>query len=97
MYGIENEAVFNAMTVFEETEGIDIVPASGVAVAALFNAAENGFIRKSDTILLNITGGGEKRLKQERDVYSVEPHIISKKITDKEIESLLCDILKMNS
>jgi cysteate synthase len=94
MYGIENEAVFNAMNVFEETEGIDIVPASGVAVAALFNAAEKCFIRKGDTILLNITGGGEKRLKAEKETYSVEPFVISKKITDKEIENLLCNTLK---
>ncbi len=94
MYGINNEEVFSAMDVFEETEGIDIVPAAGVAVAALRNAVSTGVIQKKDTVLLNITGGGEKRLGQERRTYTVEPVVISKKISEGEIEELLCDTLK---
>lgn len=95
-YGIENDAVFNAMKIFEETEGIDLVPAAGVTVAALLNAVTIGAVKKDDTILLNITGGGEKRLKREKETYKVEPFIISKKISEKEIEELLCNVLKTN-
>ncbi len=94
MYGINNEEVFNAMDIFEETEGIDIVPAAGVAVAALRNAVSTGAIQGKDTVLLNITGGGEKRLKKERRTYTVEPIVISKKISEDDIEELLCDTLK---
>jgi len=97
MYGIENDAVYAAMDMFLKTEGIDIVPAAGVAVATLGQAIKTGSIRKNDTVLLNITGGGETRLRKDRRTYSVVPTFISKKITGKEIEDLLCHDLKKNS
>jgi cysteate synthase len=96
MYGVENRAVYQAMDLFEETERIDIVPASGVAVAALKDAVGKGIIRKGETVLLNITGGGEKRLRKEKRTFEVEPRLVSKKITEKEIEELLCGTLKKN-
>jgi cysteate synthase len=94
MYGIENKDVYRAMDLFEETEGIDIVPAAGVAVAALKRAAAHGGVGVRDTILLNITGGGEKRLGREKRTYDVDPRVISKKITEKEIDEILCETLK---
>jgi cysteate synthase len=97
MYGVHNREVYTAMDLFEETEGIDIVPAAGVAVAALKNAVESQTVGSSEIILLNITGGGEKRLAREKKKYDVEPRVISKKISDKEIEELLCATLKKNS
>ena len=96
MYGIENEDVFSGMDLFEKTEGIDIVPAAGVAVAALREAVNIRAVRSVDSILLNITGGGEKRLGREKKVYNVEPRFVSKKITEPEIEELLCNTLKKN-
>jgi cysteate synthase len=97
MYGIENDAVYAGMDLFLETEGIDLVPASGVAVAALKDAVQTGAIKSNETVLLNITGGGEARLKQNKKTYTVVPKFISKKITDKEIEDLLCHDLKKSS
>jgi cysteate synthase len=97
MYGIRNDAVYAGMDTFLTTEGIDIVPASGVAVAVLTEAAQTGAIRKGDTVLLNITGGGEARLRQDRKIHAVVPKYISKNITEKEIEELLCHALKKNS
>lgn len=97
MYGIRNEEVFKAMDFFEEAEGIDIVSAAAVAVAALKNAVSAGNVKKSDTILLNITGGGEKRLGREKRKYDVDPRVISKNISEKGIEEMLCDTLKKNS
>ncbi len=94
MYGVRNEAVYASMETYRETEGIDIVPASGVAVATLAEAVGSGAIRKQDTVLLNITGGGEARLRQDRKTYTVVPKFISKNITGKEIEDLLCQGLK---
>lgn len=96
MYGVDNRQVYRAMETFEETEGIDIVPAAGVAVAALERAVESGAVGSGDAILLNITGGGEKRLSREKKKYDVEARVISKKISDKEIEELLCTTLKKN-
>jgi cysteate synthase len=96
MYGIENDEVYRAMDIFEKAEGIDIVPAAGVAVAALVKAVSSGSIKNNQTILLNITGGGEKRLGKEIKVYDVEPRIISKNISDNELEEVLCGALKKN-
>ncbi len=96
MYGIINDEVFHAMDLFEKAEGIDIAPASGVAVAALIKAVNEGIVRKEDVMLLNITGGGEIRYKQEKGRHVVEPLVISKNITEKEIEALVCGLLKTN-
>jgi cysteate synthase len=70
------------------------VPASGVAVAVLKNAIQTGEIGKSETVLLNITGGGEKRLRQDRKTHLVIPKFISKNISEKELEEALCPVLK---
>lgn len=94
MYGVTNQEVCDAMEAFEKTEGIDIVPAAGVAVAALMQATAMGTVGKADAILLNVTGGGERRLGRERTVRSIEPMIVSKNITEKEIEDLACILLK---
>jgi cysteate synthase len=96
MYGVANDAVYAGMELFRKTEGIDLVPASGVAVAVLKEAVETGVIRKNETVLLNITGGGETRLKQDTKTHAVVPKFISKNITEKEIEALLCNVLKKN-
>ncbi len=97
MYGIENDAVYAGMELFLKTEGIDVVPASGVAVATLEPAVWTGAVGKNDTILLNITGGGEARLRRDKKTYAVVPKYISKNISEKEIEELLCHTLKKNS
>jgi cysteate synthase len=94
MYGIENEAVYESMDLFEETEGIDIVPAAGVAVAALRKAVKGSRINRKDVILLNITGGGEHRLKKEKITHRVKPVFVSKDISDEKLEELLCSLLK---
>ncbi|GAB4390232.1 MAG: cysteate synthase [Thermodesulfovibrionales bacterium] len=94
MYAVENDEVYAAMELFEKAESIDIVPAAGVAVAALRKAVEAGEVRRESSVLLNITGGGEKRLKADRAVHGVKPAYISKDISDAEIEALLCETLK---
>ncbi len=97
MYGIRNEEVFEAMELFEKLEGIDIVPAAGVAVAALINAVKNGSIKSDEIILLNITGGGEKRLEMDTGTFIVDPIFIQKDITDKELEKIIWKALKRDS
>ncbi|HXX81081.1 MAG TPA: cysteate synthase [Thermodesulfovibrionales bacterium] len=96
MYGIRNDSAFGAMDTFEKSEGIDIVPAAGVAVAALVEAVRTGVVQKSETVLLNVTGGGEKRLLRDRKTYEVEPSFISKKVSEQEIGEQLCEALKRN-
>jgi cysteate synthase len=75
MYGIDNDEVDLAMGLFEELEGIDIHPAGGVALGALMQAAASKTVGADELIALNITGGGENRIKAERDVHYLEPFV----------------------
>ena len=96
MYGVRNEEVSAAMTLSERLEGVDIVPAAGVAVAALEQAIAAGALRQDDVVLLNITGGGENNLAPRLMTRTLRQYVVSKAITDKEIEELLCPVLKKN-
>lgn len=96
MYAVINEEVYKAMELFEKIEGTDIVPASGVALASLIRAVKEGNVKKNETVLLNITGGGEKRVLQDGLAEEVRPLLISKDISETEIEERLCEVLKKN-
>ncbi len=49
-----------AAALFLETEGCDIHPAAGIAVASLMKAVGDGRVPKDAVVMLNITGGGEQ-------------------------------------
>ncbi|MBE0646809.1 MAG: cysteate synthase [Bacteroidales bacterium] len=61
-----NREAADAARLFEETEGIDIHPAAAVATASLIHAVNNKSVSPDAVIMLNITGGGEERLKREK-------------------------------
>ena len=71
----ENEAE-KVKTLFEKNEGIDIMRPAAVGVATLLNAIEEGNIHPRDTILLNISGGGEKRLAREKRLVPKKPQML---------------------
>jgi len=73
IFGITNDEAKEAKTLFESSEGIDILPAAAVAVASLVKAARSKEIKEEEIILLNITGGGEKRLREDYKVRELEP------------------------
>lgn len=73
MYAITREEALEAKALFESLEGIDILPPSAVATASLLKAVEEGNIGKDETILLNLAGGGYKRLKEDYTLYQIEP------------------------
>ncbi len=54
-----------ARRLFADTEGIDIHPAAGIALATLIKSVESGVVAKDATVMLNVTGGGEERFKHE--------------------------------
>lgn len=68
-----NDELLAAADLFERTEGIDIHPAAGVAVASLVKAVQSGTVSKDATIMLNITGGGEKRYRKEHSLFFLKP------------------------
>ena len=71
-----NEELAAACELFEKLEGSDIHPAAGVALHSLITAVKEGLVKKDEVIMLNITGGGEKRFKAEHSWIGVEPHLI---------------------
>lgn len=58
MLAAGNLEASQAMSLFEESEGVDIEPAAGVALATLLRAVKQGRIDSHAYILLHITGGG---------------------------------------
>ncbi|AKB17972.1 MULTISPECIES: cysteate synthase [unclassified Methanosarcina] len=75
MYAVTKEEALEAKKLFETLEGIDILPPSAVAAASLLKAVEAGNVGKDDTILLNIAGGGFKRLKEDITLFQIEPKV----------------------
>jgi len=73
MYAITREEALEAKVLFESLDGIDILPPSAVATASLLKAVEEGNVGKDETILLNLAGGGYKRLKEDYTLYQIEP------------------------
>ena len=71
---------------FEAEEGIDIYSAAAVNVAALQQAVADGRVRPDDVVMLNITGGGEKRFRQEHTLYSLQPsHVFPMDFTREDV------------
>jgi len=68
-HSVTNDEILKSCKLFEKTEGIDIEEPAGVAVAGLIQAVENKEIDKDEVVLLNVTGGGEKRYKEDKKVY----------------------------
>jgi cysteate synthase len=63
--GMTSRQAKEAGALFLESEGIDIMPAAWVAVAALAQQVSEGKIGTGEKVLLNITGGGAERFRQE--------------------------------
>ncbi|MFZ3150004.1 MAG: cysteate synthase [Methanothrix sp.] len=75
VYGITDSQAAAAKKLFEQSEEIDILNAPAIAVAALEQAAISGSIDPKDIILLNITGGGVARIKEEQTLHRLMPQI----------------------
>lgn len=71
-----NEKAREAAKLFLQTEGNDIHPAAAIATATLIDAIAKNTIKKDAVIMLNITGGGEERFKNEHDLFFLKPEFI---------------------
>ena len=60
---------------FESLEGCDLDPAAEVALAGLIRAVEGGKVRRKESILLNLTGGGARKLVRESRRTRVHPDV----------------------
>ncbi|MFC2168563.1 cysteate synthase [Acidobacteriota bacterium] len=84
MYSVTNREAEEAMELFEQHEGCDLHPASGIALGALIQAVKRQSINKNDIVVLNATGGGERRFRRDFHLQYLKPFA---KLTDKEINS----------
>lgn len=73
VFCIDNETARKTAKLFEETENIDIYSAAAVATASLIEAVKENKIDTSKIIMLNITGGGEKRFCNGRTLFYLKP------------------------
>lgn len=73
---VSNEELRKAAKLFEETEDIDIHPASAVAVASLINSIKDKIVNADSLIMLNITGGGEEEYKKSKNIFYLKPNLI---------------------
>lgn len=71
-----NEEARAAKKLFQETEGVDIYSAPAVALATLIQAIGAGTIDPDKIIMLNVTGGGEARMKQGKKLHYLTPSIV---------------------
>ncbi|MBN2174960.1 MAG: cysteate synthase [Bacteroidales bacterium] len=80
----DNQQAEKAGKLFEETEGIDIHPAAAIATASLIEAIEKKMVDRNALIMLNITGGGEKRFMHDKKLFYLKPSVIFDIDPDKE-------------
>lgn len=72
----DNLQAAKAAELFLQTEGIDIHPAPAIALATLIDEVNKGNIDPKATIMLNITGGGEKRATDGKELWYLKPSLI---------------------
>lgn len=79
-----NEKAAEAAQLFLDLEGNDIASAAAVATATLIDEVRNNKIDKDALIMLNITGGGMDRFKNDHDVIYAKPNHVFPINPDKE-------------
>jgi cysteate synthase len=72
----DNESGKKAGEMFLQLEGNDIHPAAAIATATLIDAVKQEKVTKDSIIMLNITGGGEEKFKQSKELYYLKPFIV---------------------
>ena len=72
----DNLQAAKAAELFEQTEGIDIHPAPAIALATLISQVESGNIDPKAVVMLTITGGGEKRAKEGKQLWHLKPSFV---------------------
>jgi len=76
---VERDDAIQMRELIESTENIDIMTPGAVAAASLVQAVESGTVNPDDCVLLNISGGGVKRLKEDIETRQIEPWLKVKK------------------
>ncbi|MEU6925673.1 cysteate synthase [Streptomyces sp. NPDC046631] len=86
-----------ARAMFEELEGIDIEPAPAVAVAALRNAVRAKLLPPDAKCLLNVTGGGRKKLSTGTTAEKPQVWLVKKTDSPDEVAARVLDAFASGS
>jgi cysteate synthase len=99
MYTVTNSEAMEANDLFSKLEGCDLHSAAAVAVAGLQKAVETGRIGRKESVLLNITGGGMKKLERDGKKVPLEPDIVFTRedLSLEVVSDKLNDLLKVRS
>lgn len=89
VYSVSNGEALKAAELFEKLEGVDVSPAASVCLGGLIQALKEKKINRESSILLNITGGGEKKLKKEHNCKRIKPEIFIDKKNINDIDRIL--------
>ena len=90
IFAVSNDEANAAKALFEEAEGVDIYHAAAVATASLQQAVGKGMVKADDVVMLNITGGGEKRFHAEHTLYDLKPaHVFPIGFTKEEVAKVV--------
>ena len=76
---VERDDAIEMREIIESIEDIDIMTPGAVAAASLSQAVEEGLVDPDDCVLLNISGGGVRRLKEDIETRQIEPWLKVKK------------------
>jgi len=92
---VTNEEARYAAQLFLELEGNDIHPAAAVAVASLLQAVKEDRVEPDSIIMLNITGGGEEKFKNGKELYYLSPsHVFGISPSVTEVQAILNQTFK---
>ena len=72
MCGVSNREAAAAGALFESLEGCDLDPAAEVGLAGLIKELRVGTIDPRTAVLLNLTGGGQRRLRRDRRLVAAQ-------------------------
>lgn len=84
-FKVSNDDIVYWLLQFMNAEGCDLLPASACAVASVKQALEEGKIRKDETVMLNITGGGMLNATRKGFVQKTADLILSPDLPEEEI------------
>ena len=76
MYSVPNTAGADAGKLIRETVRIDPDAAAAVATAALIQSVDKNIISSGNHILLNLTGGGYERIREDFTLHPVSPSAV---------------------
>jgi cysteate synthase len=91
---VTNEQAALAAELFETSEGIDIEPAAAVAFASVLEAAAGGSIPADATVVVNITGGGKRKLASDTVLIPKLPDV-SIDVADAEDGERVSEVLRL--